>query len=88
MIRARSDEQVRAAAAQIDGALAGGLTEAQVVALVAARHAWQILGVIDPTTVNVDLLAALPLPAAAEWDGVFVRRARTELSALLPNVAP
>lgn len=88
MIRGRRDDQVRTSAAQIDGALAAGLSPEQVVALVAARHAWQILGQIDPTTISDVLLTALGTPAAGEWDALFVRRAREELSDLLPSVAP
>lgn len=78
--RERSDVQVVTSASQIDAALAAGLTEVQVVALVNARHGWQSLGQLDPTTISGDLYAALEHPGAVVFDGIFVRRARAELS--------
>lgn len=83
MTRHRTDGQVVTSAAQIDDALARGLSEEQVVALVAARHAWRVLGAVDPTTISSDLLSALAHPAATGWDVIFVRRARTELVDML-----
>lgn len=88
MNRQRPDEQVVASAAQIDDALTRGLSRAQVVALVVARHAWRVLGQLDPTTVTEDLLAALESSAADDWDAIFVRRARAELSTPIPDVTP
>lgn len=74
--------------AQIDQALAAGLSAEQVTALVIARHSWSICGQLDPISVTSDLLTALAHRAAPEWDAIFVRRARDELSDLLPSVTP
>jgi hypothetical protein len=79
VIRERTNIEVLSSAAQIDDAIAAGLSVEQMVALVAARHAWRILGQLDPTTMSDELLTGLALPAAVEWDAIFVRRARQEL---------
>lgn len=74
MIRARGDSEVMASAAQIDEALAAGLSRAQMVALVAARDEWRTTGLLDHA--SADLLTALNSPAAQAWDEIFTRRAR------------
>lgn len=80
MVRNRTDGQVVSSAAQIDDALAAGLTANQLIALVAARHAWRVLGRLDPTTITPHLTTALSTTAAESWDAIFTRRARTELA--------
>lgn len=73
---------------QIDAAIAAGLTEQQVTALVIARHSWQLCGQLDPITVTEELCEALRHPAADAWDAIFARRARDELSVPTPSVTP
>lgn len=79
MIRERSDEQVVESARQMDAALAAGLEQDEVAALVMARHGWRALGQLDPTTISDELYRALRNPAATTFDAIFVRRARAEL---------
>lgn len=78
MIRQRSDDQVRTAAAQMDQALAGELPAEQLVALTAARRIWHDTGQLPAA--SPDLVSALNQPAAETWDSVFVKAARRELS--------
>lgn len=73
-------------AVQMDAAIAAGLSADQMVALVAARHAWQVLGRLDVATISEGLYMALLHPAAAQWDAIFVRRALGELSEMRPTV--
>lgn len=85
MIRARTDGQVTAAAAQMDRALTQ-LEPSQLAELTAARRSWHDTGRMPPAT--PELVRAVSHPDAAAWDAVFVKAARRELSVPPPSVRP
>jgi hypothetical protein len=83
MIRERSDEQVLTSAAQMDAALAAGLTSEDLATLVSARATWHEAGFVPQLP---GLAEAIATAGAVAWDAVFVAAARRELSGPGPSV--
>jgi hypothetical protein len=92
MIRGHSDEEVLERARQIDAGRRAGLTDVQIIELVAARAHWHANGQICPQhQVTDDLIEASNSDGAMVWDSVFttaLRRELRKLSDLRPNVTP